>query len=230
MKTKNNNEVIQLLSGRSNVFLIRGKNGGKIIVDTSIKLVRKMLRAELRRYNSLDASYLILTHHHFDHTANAGWLRRETGLKTIIHSEEAEYLQSGKTKIPEGTYSFTKGLVSLAGSINLDIKSEPCPADIITGDRFDIPEFEGIYTIHTPGHSKGSNSVIIDEEIAIVGDAMINVGFFKVMPPFADDIDALRKSWDRLLDTGCQIFLPSHGSAIKRYELANYVQKVKAQK
>lgn len=230
MKTTNNNEVIQLLSGRSNVFLIKGKGGGNIVVDTSVKLVRKMLKAELRRYNSLNVSYLIITHHHFDHAANAGWLRQELGLKTVIHSEEAEYLQTGKMKIPEGTYSFTKGLVNLAESIKLDLGSEPCNADILTGERFEIPEFEGIYTLHTPGHSKGSNSVIIDEEIAIVGDAMVNVGLFKIMPPFADDVVALRKSWDKLLDTGCHTFLPSHGSAIKRPELEKYVQKIKHSK
>ena len=58
--------------------------------------------------------------------------------------------------------------------------------------------------------------MIVDNEIAIVGDAMLR--FFKnsVFPPFADDIKEMIKSWGKLLKTECNLFLPGHGKEIKR--------------
>jgi len=70
--------------------------------------------------------------------------------------------------------------------------------------------------LHTPGHTPGSISVIIDNEIAIVGDTMFGVFWWSVYPPFASNPDKLIDSWEKLLETRCRIFLPSHGSANKR--------------
>ena len=59
-------------------------------------------------------------------------------------------------------------------------------------------------------------SVVLDDEIALVGDTMVNAGPWSVFPPFADDVGLLLDSWRRLLETGCRIFLPGHGTAIGR--------------
>ena len=73
-----------------------------------------------------------------------------------------------------------------------------------------------IQIIPTPGHSKGSISIIVDKEIALVGDTLFGVFRNSVFPPFADDVKEMVKSWGLLLDTRCCIFLPGHGSEIKR--------------
>jgi glyoxylase-like metal-dependent hydrolase (beta-lactamase superfamily II) len=59
-------------------------------------------------------------------------------------------------------------------------------------------------------------SVVLDDEIALVGDTMVNAGPWSVFPPFADDVGLLLDSWRRLLETGCRLFLPGHGTAIGR--------------
>ena len=67
-----------------------------------------------------------------------------------------------------------------------------------------------------PGHCRGAMSMIVDDEIAIVGDTMVNVGPWSVFPPFADHVAQLLESWKRRLETGCRIFLPGHGTPIGR--------------
>jgi glyoxylase-like metal-dependent hydrolase (beta-lactamase superfamily II) len=65
------------------------------------------------------------------------------------------------------------------------------------------------------GHSPGSQSVIIDDEICLTGDAMFGIFPGSIFPPFADNEYDMIKSWGKLLHTGCSIFLPSHGTANK---------------
>lgn len=76
-------------------------------------------------------------------------------------------------------------------------------------------------------HEEGSISVIIDNEIAIVGDTMFGVLFGSVFSPFADNVQSIIKSWKRLLDTNCKWFLPSHGTGNSRVLLQSQYHKSK---
>ena len=82
---------------------------------------------------------------------------------------------------------------------------------------FDLKELGLNATIiPTPGHSIGSMSVIIADEIAIVGDSMFGVFRGSVFPPYAIDVKQMIDSWGVLLATDCSVFLPAHGSARNR--------------
>jgi glyoxylase-like metal-dependent hydrolase (beta-lactamase superfamily II) len=59
-------------------------------------------------------------------------------------------------------------------------------------------------------------SVIVGDEIAIVGDTMVGTFPGKIFPPFADDVEGVVQSWGKLLETGCRLFLPAHGSGNSR--------------
>ena len=73
--------------------------------------------------------------------------------------------------------------------------------------------------LHTPGHSPGSASLIVDGQIALVGDTLLGTLPRSVFPPFADDPEEMIRSWGRLLRTGCTLFLPGHGWPITRDRL-----------
>jgi glyoxylase-like metal-dependent hydrolase (beta-lactamase superfamily II) len=94
-----------------------------------------------------------------------------------------------------------------------------CP-DISFDDYLDLSTI-GLraYLLHTPGHSIGSSSLIIDDEIALVGDTLYGGFPNSALPPFADDPALLMQSWEKLLDAGCKLYLPSHGKAILRVVL-----------
>lgn len=210
--------LLKLTGGRSNTFLILQPGRGDILVDTSVKLARHYLLNELKRYKTVP-DYLILTHGHFDHVGNAAYIRENMKSKVVIHKDEADFLRKGTMNIPSGTITPTKYLVNLANRIKFNLGFEPCEVDIEITDNYKLPGYEGITIIHTPGHSPGSISIIIDNEYAIVGDTMINVALFKVFPPFAENTGVLMNSWKKLLDTGCHTFYPSHGTPITREKL-----------
>lgn len=218
-KTKSGYEIIQLLFGRSNVFLLT--NGQRnLLIDTSVSRNWKKLQREIDRLpiNNLDA--LILTHAHFDHVANACRIKARYNTYIVAHKLEALYLQKGEMKIPGGTVFFTRMLMHLIVWLTgiVKITYEPCEPDVLVDSFYD---FKGIgfnaYLMHTPGHSPGSISFIVDDEIAIVGDAMFGIFRNSIFPPFAEDADLMVKSWGKLLETGCHIFLPAHGSANPRW-------------
>jgi glyoxylase-like metal-dependent hydrolase (beta-lactamase superfamily II) len=59
-------------------------------------------------------------------------------------------------------------------------------------------------------------SLIVDDEIALVGDCMFGVFKGSAFPPFALDVKQMIISWGKLLNTGCHLYLPSHGTADSR--------------
>jgi len=213
-RTNSGCEIIQVLSGRSNVFLLT--NGEKnILVDTSVKLMRRALENRLNELDIARIDYLILTHTHMDHAGNARWAREKYQAPVIVHKDEASYLMSGKNVMISGTNFITRPLLNLTAKWAAPkIKFESCQYDLLVDERFDLKDLGfNAYILHTPGHTPGSMSVVVDGEVAMVGDCMFGVFPGSVFPPFAVDVPQMIKSWGKLLETGCRVFLPSHGTA-----------------
>jgi hydroxyacylglutathione hydrolase len=228
--TKSGYTIFCILSGRSNVFLLSG-NGRNILIDTSPSHKWKRLKKRLCALKIRNIDFLIITHTHFDHAGNAAKIKRVFCAEVIVNKEEAGYLIRGENIIPRGTNIFTRFIVNiLVPALKIKLSFEPCQPDIITDKRFDLQPY-GInaYILHTPGHSLGSQSVIIDDEIALTGDAMFGVFPGSVFPPFADKKDELIASWAKLLETKCFLYLPSHGTVNSRELLQReYLEKNKS--
>lgn len=210
-------KVTQVLSGRSNVFLLT--NGRtNILIDTSPGFMWKTLQMKLERLRIEKLDLLILTHSHFDHAANAARIREKYKAQVVIHRSEAQYLAAGNNILPVGTNPFAEFITSLfAGKINSFARYQPCNHDIVVDETLDLSDSGfNAYLIHTPGHTQGSISIIVDNEIALVGDTMFGIFPWTAMPPFATDKRQLMKSWEKLLETLCKVFIPSHGASIKR--------------
>lgn len=227
-KTRNGYIVYQLLSGRSNVFLV--SNGSDYIVtDTSVN----------RNWNSLKKRIdtlcdgkpplgLILTHAHFDHASSAFSMKNQYHLKIMIHKNEVEFLNKGMTPLPKGTLPFSKWISNTFQGFSKLFSYQPVNADLIVDDEYDLkPMGFDIKIISTPGHTSGSMSVIIDNEVAIVGDALFGIFRKSVFPPFANDPGLMVNSWKKLLDTNCAIYLPSHGNERGRELLSKQYEKYK---
>jgi glyoxylase-like metal-dependent hydrolase (beta-lactamase superfamily II) len=162
--------------------------------------------------------FLVLTHTHFDHAGNAKRIKEEFNPKVIVHQSEANILRSGISIIPKGTNWFTQFLVNPLGrKFAPKTNFNGCEPDIVVSSVYCFDNFGlNLYLLHTPGHSDGSISLIVDNEIALVGDTMFGILPASIFPPFADNIHELIFSWGKLLETNCHTFLPSHGSANSR--------------
>ena len=230
-KTKSGFEIFQLLNGRSNVFLLtNGTNN--ILIDTSVSRLWGRLQKQLQKLKIDNVDLLVLTHSHFDHAANANRIKEKFNSSVIIHKDEAEYLQRGDFIPPKGTTFLTKIIVNtLSKFISSSIfQYELCVPDIIFDSTYDLKELGfNAYLTHTPGHTVGSISLIVDDEIAITGDTLFGVFKGSILPPYAQNIDLLIKSWGKLLKTNCLYFLPSHGTVKHRRIVQKcYKQKLRA--
>lgn len=215
--TSGGNRIFQILSGRSNVFLLtNGK--ADILIDTGPAFMWRTLQKRLGQLHISKIDLLILTHSHFDHAANAAKIREKYNARVIIHKSEAGYLSTGDNILPAGTNPFAKFLVkTFAEKFRTVALYQPCNYDITIDETFDLSELGfNAYLMHTPGHTTGSLSVITDNEIALVGDTMFGIFRRSVFPPFASDPHQLLRSWKKLLETDCRLFIPSHGYANKR--------------
>ena len=206
-----------ILPGRSNVFML-SDNEKNILIDTSPGYKWKSLKNVLNQLKIRNIELLVLTHTHHDHAGNASRIKREYGAKVIVNKREAEFLQKGETSLPHGTIFITYLLVDkIVPNLPIRFNYEPCEPDILTDLRFDLKPFGfNAYILHTPGHSVGSQSIIVDDELAMSGDSMFGIFPQSIFPPFADNTDVLITSWGKLLDTGCNVYLPSHGTANSR--------------
>lgn len=226
--TKNGTEIYQALKGRSNSFLI-SKNNKYILIDTgpenSWNSLNKILEDIDKRQKP--PLTLVLTHVHYDHVENSSKIKEKFDTKIIVHRSEANFLGKGINSLCLGSFFLTKLLINLFGKKLLSIiKYKPVDYDILVDDKYDL-DFLGFNAclIHTPGHSEGSISLIIDNEIAIVGDAMFGVFKHSVFPPFAVNPKKMIESWGKLLETGCTLYLPGHGNGKHRELLQRQYNK-----
>ena len=207
--------VYQVLTGRCNCYLISFE-GRHLLVDTGGRRQWKQLVRSLNQAGVNDQSLaaLVLTHCHFDHAENAAKVQAMFRTPIMVHRSEADLLAGGNNPPICGTITLTRLLTRLLAFRQAQrfLQYAPANPDIRVDDVYDLAPlgFHG-RILHTPGHTPGSVCVIIDDEIAIVGDTLF--GGFKgsVFPPFGADIRLMVSSWQKLLETGCAVFLPAHG-------------------
>jgi len=175
---------------------------------------------------------LVLTHSHFDHAGSAGRLKELTACKVMIHRSEADRLSSGFSPIPSGTRWKAKLLVSVGRIFARRLmKYQGAEPDLLVDDLFDLQVygFPG-RVIHTPGHTFGSMVVLLEGGELISGDTLFGLENKQHFPPFAEDLGALVRSWEKIRELRIKTFYPAHGrhfsmesflaeyeSALKRY-------------
>ena len=218
-KTSNGYGIYQVLSGRSNSYFI---STGKlnILVDTGKESAYNRLKLNIDSLKLTDKriTFLILTHTHFDHCQNAAKIKEQENCRIIVSEKEKESIEKGYTSLPNGTLIFTR-LISFLGNLigKKRFGYKPFIPDILLDEEFDLMDYDlNIKLIKTEGHSSGSISVIVDNEIAIVGDAIFGIFKNSVFPPYADNQTEMINSWRILLDTDCNTFLPGHGKKVKK--------------
>lgn len=200
--------------GISNAFLVQDKS--TILVDTGSEGQYKKLIACLEKFNcSVDKlDFIIITHAHWDHTGNVANLKSlNPNLKVIAHEREATHLISGRNASirPFGWL----GKI-LAPFFNVSYKG--CKPDMIFNDVLPLQKLgmDG-YLLHTPGHTEGSCSVILNNNTAIVGDLVMGAPFFPKKPSyhfFVDDYAVNNTSIREVIGKNTSQFYVGHGGVL----------------
>ncbi len=211
-------EIITINLGLNSCYLICGKE--IVMVDGGMPNKQKLFKKELSRLkiNPERIKLIVLTHSHFDHCGSAREIRNLTGARILVHESERECVEGKKVIVPKGVNfkgKLTKPLIFL-----FNIPFPKFTPDIILNDTNTPYPLTGYgidgCIIHTPGHTTGSLSIILDSGEAFVG-CMAHNGFpFRTkpgLPIYAQDIDMIKENWKILIDKGITFVYPGHGKA-----------------
>jgi hydroxyacylglutathione hydrolase len=162
------------------IYLIYGK---KIyLIDSGVANSEKMIFDYIRKTgrNPEDISLIILTHSHPDHIGAAHEIKRATGCTVSAHIGEKSWIEDVELQYRERPVPGFHSLVG--GSVMIDRILENGDVLDLNGIRLEV--------FHTPGHSRGSISLLLPEDGALFsGDA---IPLAKDLPIYDDILASVR--------------------------------------
>ena len=234
------NKIKTLTLGPTNIYLLNANNG-YLLIDTSYPDKYELFVQKLNEINIniSEIKYLLLTHHHDDHTGFVAELVKNSGAKIIVHKAAKSYLEIGR--IDQDLKGVNLRLRILLGLMYIFKRFTYPPVTlkdtdfILDDDDFNLLKETGLNgsILHTPGHSADSISLLLTDGSAFVGDAAMNMPRIlgaKHKPIFIQDMTSVHNSWQKLISRGAKEIFPAHGKPFAAKNLCkeiNYEQKNK---
>lgn len=221
-------EITSVALGFDQCYVLKGE--AVIAVDggqpNRVSEFDQALRAAAIARN--DVRLVVLTHGHWDHIGSAPGIRALTGARLAMHRYEAVGVADAPTPLSPGVTVWGKVLTALHKVVMPLIEVPPVTIDVMLDDDGLSLEDYGIpgRVIHTPGHTRGSVSVLLDSGQAFVGDLAMNRFPLRLspgLPIFADDWAAVLRSWRTLLDSGVSKVYPAHGEPFPASVIENAI-------
>ena len=211
-------EIIKIKLSISNAYLVKDRKA--VLVDAGAPNEADKILAAVKRagVNENDISLILHTHGHIDHAGSTAVLKRRLGVPVAVHANDVFMLRTG-----------TNGEVKPRNLEAALIKPfvmrpfEPSEPDLILEEEMSLNSFgvEG-KILFTPGHTKGSISVVLGNNEAIVGDMMmggwLGGAIFGTRPNYhyyIDDIGQLHASMKKILGLKLRTLYVGHGDPLQ---------------
>ena len=159
--------------------------GDKIhLIDSGVKGAESTVWEYIKKQgrDPKEISNLVLTHSHPDHIGAAKSIKDRTGCTIYAHKSERSWIEDTEQQFRERPVPGFQSLVE--GSIKVDHSVEG-------GELLELEKDIKCKIIHTPGHSKGSISILYEDEKSLFSaDALVYPGDL----PIYEDISACLSS------------------------------------
>jgi glyoxylase-like metal-dependent hydrolase (beta-lactamase superfamily II) len=200
-----------------NVFLIRDGDEAALIDsgfgdDDSYK-------ARSEAVAGLSLKYIIITHHHFDHSSGAPRLREATGAQIVVHRAEEELLLNPKLETGDVEIAGDGEEQQKAREMAKKWREEAARAtpDVRVEDG-DVLRVGGLHLrcVHAPGHTAGHLCIVLEEErLLFAGDNVLGVGTAAIAPPPHGDMGEYIRSLRKMQSLDAELLAPGHGPLVK---------------
>lgn len=176
--------VTQEVKRYINIYLIIGKDC--YLVDSGVagseSLIAEYLESIGRKLT--DIKGVFLTHAHPDHAGAAAEIKKLAGCKIYAPHQEISWIEDIKKQFAERPIpNFFK---LLSESVKVD---QP----LYDGDTIQLEDGITIKALSTPGHSHGSMSYALNEEIIFTGDAIPMENDLPIFVDFEERIQSLER-------------------------------------
>jgi glyoxylase-like metal-dependent hydrolase (beta-lactamase superfamily II) len=200
-----------------------------MLIDTGFPFQRSQLEAELERQGCRPGNLkvIVITHGDIDHTGNCAYLREKYGVRIAMHEGDTEMcMKDGITrergKMPTDfplllmVLWLARGFLAFGlGQLAWRKPFEAFEPDLLLEEGQSLTDYGfDAKILHTPGHSKGSISVLTDDGNLICGDAFSNA-WGRIIN--STDEGGLK----RMKELGIETFYPGHGKPFSMEQLVN---------
>ena len=188
------------------------------LIDAGVNISISKIRENIKTVglNPNNISTLFITHSHIDHIGGAYSFRKNYGCKTVAHELDSEAVE--------------KADPNLTGAVWYNQKLVPCVIDIkLSGSQGDLTVGTKTFKwFHTPGHTPGSISILLDISEGKILFAQDVHGPF--MPQFRSNISDWAESMRRLINLDFDILAEGHFGIYKpRKRAVEYIKSYLAQ-
>ena len=182
----------------------------------------------LRSVPDLKLKYIVITHHHFDHSSGAAKLREATGAKIVMHKDEEPILKRSTTEevpsdmdvpkqgdsdkdVPEGVKEW------LERTALWRKEAAAAGADELVTDN-DTLSIGGLTLriVHSPGHTAGHISPFLEQgKVLFAGDNVLGMGTTVVPPPPHGDMFDYIASLKKMQALNADVMCCGHGPVVR---------------
>lgn len=197
--------------GRVNCYLV-DTGGGFILIDTGGKSARSQLEQALVAANCRPGSLnlIVLTHGDYDHTGNAGYLRRTFGVKIAMHADDSGMAEYGDMFWNRGKSNpIVAAIASRLFGFGISERFQP---DIAIEESTSLSGYGlDAKILSIPGHSKGSIGILTADGELFCGDLLVNSGKRPALNSIIADPAAAQASTEKLRQCSIRAIYPGHG-------------------
>ncbi len=190
--------------------------GGCVLVDTGVAKQQDRIFAAMAEQGLAPESIrlIFITHAHGDHIGSLKAVVEACHAPVLVRAIEAPAVASGEPVLPGGITFAGWVLSKLVRLLVRVTPGQPVKPDVEIQDEMRLEAY-GVKgrAIHTPGHTSGSLTLLLDTGDAFVGDLVTKTPVFpggSYVPMFGDSREAVYASWRRLLDAGATLFYSDH--------------------
>lgn len=203
--------VHRLDLGVSKAYLLEYEEG-LFLVDAGLPLTERLILDRIEELGGKELRLIYITHAHIDHYGAAAAVREATGAPIAVHRADAAAMAEGVTELGMvRDWEWTED--TFVPWVEDSLQIEPVEPDILLEDGDSLAEYGLDATVlHTPGHTPGSSSLIVEGTLAFVGDLLSANGKPHAQRMYAADWDQLEASIARLQELNVLWVYSGHGN------------------